>query len=156
MYDLLKLVLRANRPYTQGVDDEPLILNVPLEHILRLRHPLQEDVWDCGIVTVKDVLSCPDIQAGAEPGEQGAGGSHAFHTARIAYLATIGPKTNDDQPVTVDVGAFGYMPAQPIRDGHHRVAAAVVRGDYAIEVQIEGDEERGLAILLDGLHPDEC
>lgn len=77
----------------------------------------------------------------------------ACEVFRIAFLARHGwpPAADDPEPVLVDVGLGNYMPTWPILDGNHRLAAAMVRGDTHLEVSVQGDWDRGLLVLVEGV-----
>jgi hypothetical protein len=58
-----------------------------------------------------------------------------WHAQRIAYLLTYGW----DRPIEIDVGvpSLGYWP-YPLIDGHHRLCAAIYRGDTDIAATVGG------------------
>lgn len=62
--------------------------------------------------------------------------SPEWHAQRVAYLVRYGW----DDPIAIDVGipTMGFFP-YPLTDGHHRVCAAIIRGDKEILAEISGD-----------------
>ena len=60
-----------------------------------------------------------------------------LHVQRIAYLVVHGW----DDPIAIDVGVpcLGYHVDWVVQDGHHRLAAAIFRGDEHIQVLVDGD-----------------
>ena len=61
------------------------------------------------------------------------------HAARIAYLVVHGW----EEPIVLDVGVpgLGSYASDPVLDGHHRLAAAIVRGDPYIHASVSGSEK---------------
>lgn len=70
------------------------------------------------------------------------------HARRIAYLASHGW----DAPIYIDVGVpgFGTRSCNPVADGHHRLAAAKMRGDRWILGKGSGAIRELEAFLYDG------
>jgi hypothetical protein len=62
-----------------------------------------------------------------------------YHVERIAFLVV----NRDETPLSVDVGvpSLGLVVHWPLDDGHHRLAAAIYRGDELIEIDPAGDHE---------------
>ena len=58
------------------------------------------------------------------------------HIERIAFLTVH--KTLE--PISLDVGvpALGYYVEHPLQDGHHRLAATLLRGDEYIVAEVSG------------------
>ena len=58
------------------------------------------------------------------------------HIFRIAYLTV----NVSNVPVEIDVGVpeLGFWPTDIMLDGHHRVAAALMRGDTTIAANVSG------------------
>src|SRR5579859_2462738 len=56
-----------------------------------------------------------------------------WHAKRVAYLVQYGW----DAPIILDVGipSLGYVP-YPLLDGHHRLCAAIIRGDKTIRAEV--------------------
>lgn len=67
------------------------------------------------------------------------------HIERIAYLAVHGWT----DPLHVDVGipSLGFMPACPVTDGNHRLAAAMYAKKRYVDCSISG-EVRAIKMLL--------
>lgn len=105
-----------------------------------LVNPFEDDVWGLG-----EPLTMEEVdQANPDEGDQPFAGltldlpswSRKQHADRVAYLALWGPCQD---PIEVDVGCLGYHPPSPILDGHHRLAAAIYRGDPTIPAYASGD-----------------
>jgi hypothetical protein len=142
----------------QNEHEEEVYMTIPLEALTDYWHPMADNVWGCGVITVEDVLSCEDIFMGRQSTGSTAedGESFEFNVARIAWLAERGWATEGDpEPITVDVGVAGYTPHDLVLDGNHRLAAAIVRGDKEIKVAIAGDIEKARAIFFEGVHMDD-
>ena len=61
--------------------------------------------------------------------------SPEWHAQRVAYLVRYGW----ERPLEIDVGipSVGFAP-YPLQDGHHRLCAAIVRGDTHIRAEVSG------------------
>lgn len=57
----------------------------------------------------------------------------AKHEARIAFLVHYG----FDEPIGIELNGSDYLPIS-LFDGHHRLAAAIYRGDSEINVELGG------------------
>ena len=70
------------------------------------------------------------------------------HIRRVAYFVVNPP----DEPIAIDVGvpSLGCYVNWPVTDGHHRLGAAIYRGDEFIQVDLSGD--LGYASELFGLN----
>lgn len=55
----------------------------------------------------------------------------------------------------MDIGLAGYAPSYLIVDGNHRVAAAKLRGDRLIRVEIIGAMAKAEAVFLQGVPMDD-
>lgn len=136
------------------------ILEIPLAALLELCDPTLDDPWGCGRISKDDVLDCIEF---GEPiskmpdYNQELFDSYDYNVARIAHFVKDGWRASeyDYEPITVDIGLQGYMPNHIIVDGNHRVAAAKIRGDETIAVEIVGDWAKAEAVFLRGLHPDD-
>ena len=109
---------------------------IPIAKILEIANPLKDWIWNCAGVLEKDfqaLVAAAPLQA--LPVKPDA--PQIEHLGRIRYLIE-----NDwSDPIDIDVGvpSLGYAgPAWPVTDGNHRLAAAALRGDVSIQVDIEG------------------
>ncbi|KQP62846.1 hypothetical protein [Nocardioides sp. Leaf285] len=135
-------------------------LQVPLEHLLDVCHPGHGDPWGVGPLSLDDLRSgealCthrPDDPTGSDRSSADASGPcRSCEIRRVRFLALTGwPDLADDpHPVCIDVGVGDFVPAWPILDGNHRVLAAWLRDDASIGVEIAGDWDRAVALLIDG------
>lgn len=139
-------------------EDANYIIEVPINNLLGIINPFEDVIWgsdnSVGIVSIDDVLACPDIEVGTLPASQTEHDIHSrtYNVARIAYLAQSGftDARFDDHPMTVDVGLFGDTPACVLLDGNHRLAAAVIRREARVQVCVIGDIDKAQRVLIDG------
>lgn len=113
---------------------------LPVERLLKM-NPFERIVWD----VVDPPFTFDEVQRAINDrnfeAEQYNGwerqAARAYHVGRVAYLVVN--RTSD--PISVDVGTptLGYVNDWPILDGHHRLAAAIFRGDPFIEADVAGD-----------------
>lgn len=117
---------------------------VPID-LLMDYSPFEGCVW----LDQKDPLTVEDIAYALEarridssPYSSGRGdpGRPGYHAERVAYLVQHPSK----DPILIDVGigchALGAYINWPIVDGHHRLAAAIYRGDAHIAAYMVGGE----------------
>lgn len=137
-----------------SVDDFDGLATIPLAPLLELWHPLFDNIWGCGPVTHEMVRSVTGRQS--TPSVL-MGESALYHAERIAYLVDAGWRDSfeDSEPITVDVGMAGYTPAVIVIDGNHRLAAAVLRGETELIVEIAGSWDKALAFFYHGVHLDD-
>lgn len=115
-------------------------------------HPIRDNCWslNCPIILNEvetaisvDNLYSPESDSNSESkSEQNY--THIpimtrlrnFHITRIAWFVVHGW----DDPVSIDVGvpSLGCYPKWPLKDGNHRFAAAIIRGDYFILASMSG------------------
>lgn len=130
----------APSAYIDGFFEEPK-RQVDLEVLLEAVYdPFNGGAWDIPAFTEEDVqdfidrgkMSAQSWQA-MDPrmsGERLTGNQLvAYHLSRIAYLAVY----PDQTPVRLEEDDGEYL---RIEDGYHRVAAAVMRGDSKIMIQV--------------------
>ena len=136
------------------------ILVIPLAALLEYADPTLDNPWGCGQIHQQDVLN----EVGYSTMEDAPPEfnsrlylSYEYNIQRIAYFVEQGwDSTEEDrEPITIDIGLEGYTPEYLISDGNHRVAAAKIRGDRSIAVEIIGDVAKAEAMFLRGVHPDE-
>lgn len=116
-------------------------IQVPVKRLNELWKVLQEtdqdtDVWG-GSCTLEDILEALDKNnLESRPFSKVGSGETYNHAARIAFLV----KHPDDEPIEIDVGvpSLGYYIFR-VLDGNHRLAAATIRGDRIIKVDIQGE-----------------
>ena len=145
---------------TSPVMKDSNILEIPLEALLEYCDPTLDDPWSCGRISKDDVLDCiefgetiskmPDYDSELFD-------SYEYNVARIAHFLQSGwsELEDDTEPITVDIGLAGYVPNYLIVDGNHRVAAAKLRGDKHIRVEIIGDMAKAEAVFLHNVHLDD-
>lgn len=63
--------------------------------------------------------------------------SRIDHIRRVAYL-TVNP-AEDAVEIDVGVPTLGHHVDNPLVDGHHRLMAAIIRGDKTILASVSGD-----------------
>lgn len=137
---------------TNITDDD--CVTVQLRHVLALANPLLDPPWwDGPQVTPEEVwaeATHPTSCEHDEPAYMVCDGCRQCDIRRIAHFVVHGVDPDDARPILIDVGVGGYCPDWPISDGNHRVAAAAVLELEEITVDYTGDEDRALAILVDG------
>ncbi len=104
-------------------------VSIPVASVARHCNPFRGTPWGERI-TKADVRRA--LESGRLEPKQGTGD----HAARIAYLV-MNPS---DDPIEVDVGVpvLGFYMGWMVTDGNHRLAAAIYRGDDAIECGVSG------------------
>jgi hypothetical protein len=118
---------------------------VPVRQVLRLCDPRATLPWPCPapsegtlqrlLATVSEV----DVPVAGD-------GTAEAHVGRGLYLARRGW----GDPIELDVGVpcLGYAgPRWPLMDGNHRLWAAILRGDEAIEVDVAGQVDHAAKLL---------
>jgi len=135
-------------------------LLIPLAALLEHCDPTLDNPWSCGRIEAKDVLNevgYSSMRAAPPEFDGDLYDSYEYNIERIAYFlqSDWSSAAADREPVTVDIGLLGYTPPYLIVDGNHRVAAAKIRGDETIAVEIIGDWAKAEAVFLRGVHPDE-
>lgn len=116
--------------------DWDTVYKIPVEYLLTIANPLEDDLWDCGeIITMEMIASARYVK---EPYDTDSYSEWtvAQHAGRVRYLA----EQPSFDPVLLDVGCptLGYN-MQALLDGHHRLTAAVYRGDKIIPALLQGD-----------------
>ena len=112
-----------------------MAVNLELDLILALCHPLEDDPWRGGKVTRAMVQRCLSKGRGqATPVLPDA--SAEQHAGRIAHFVMHGWL----DPIEIDVGvpSHGCHVIWPVLDGNHRLSAAAIRGDKLILSEISG------------------
>lgn len=145
----------------EEADDEaftgPFI--VPLRHVLALADPRYGDPWGVGVITDDDVLT--EVEYPTDPDEcthdetAVYDGCRTCDIRRVAHFVTHGIDWDDAHPISVDVGFGAYVPSWPIEDGNHRLLAAAVRGEELVTVEVTGDWDRAIDLLIDGRNLDD-
>lgn len=135
-----------------AASDGPLI--IPIEHVTAFADPLTNPPWgDFAAITISEVRSeaeTPTVCDHVEHPSELWDGCRACDIRRIAHFVVHGLPDTGLDPILVDVGVGTYYPSWPLLDGNHRIAAAVVRGEKAVTVEVAGDLERAYAVLIDG------
>ena len=130
---------------------------VRVENVLALANPIENWPWCarpaglCGRnETLRDVVELAEPQA--MPVEQWATSSFGEEAEAQAHLGRIRHLMSDgwSDAIEIDVGipALNYAgPAWPVTDGNHRLAAAALRGDALILVQVTGQLDHAARML---------
>jgi hypothetical protein len=140
---------------------EPGVFRLPLSALLEYCDPMLDDPWGCGRIEEDDVLRAAALltDCRGQTGEYDQEGSKSYtaNVERIAHFYRYGWEVagSDLNPITVDIGLAGYTPAYLIVDGNHRVAAAKLRRDEWLDVELIGELPKAAAIFLFGIHPDD-
>ena len=140
--------------------EDSSILEIPLGALLEHCDPTLDDPWGCGRILKGDVLDCIEFGepiAKMPDYDDRLFRSYEYNVARIAHFLQSGwdELEADTEPITVDIGLAGYAPSYLIVDGNHRVAAAKLRGDRLIRVEIIGAMARAEAVFLQGVPMDD-
>lgn len=118
------------------------LVQVPLA-LLRTLTPLDRPFWTEQAVTTDDVWEAFDsgrlrdeYVSPRDPDWK----IPSTHAERVAYFIAAGPSEED--VVEIDVGApgLGCFVQEPVQDGNHRLAAALLRGDPWAWCSICGSE----------------
>lgn len=118
---------------------------VPLDRVLALANPLATWPWNNERPSEEELHSML-FSAPLEPSPVDADQAAIRHIGRIRYLVQHGWS----DPIEVDVGVpvLGYAgPNWPITDGNHRLAAAAVRKDSTILVDVAGQVDHASSLL---------
>lgn len=118
---------------------------VPVDRVAALCNPLLDWPWACEVPASAD-LAC--LLANATEVDQPVETTAAaeIHAGRIRYLARVGWS----DAIELDLGCpvLGYPgPDWPCTDGNHRLAAAILRGDTEILVDVAGQVCHAAALL---------
>lgn len=121
-----------------GFDNERIAGNVPLERITRLFDPFVHPPWHDGqgvtMAGVRAALNKGRLETKPYSAEFFARDWTSIrHEQRIAWLV-LNPST---EPIQIEFSEPGYE-ACSIDDGNHRLAAAIIRSDAEIAIQIGG------------------
>lgn len=141
--------------------------SVDVQSLATFADPLADDVWTCGLITMEDVINCPDISKGRRVSGQTPSVelTREYHIARIAYLAANGWEENPNEQIMVyspenyhelitrfapdDFSPAAIRNRQRVRitDGNHRFCAALLTGQKTLNIEPYGDVEY-LRLLL--------
>lgn len=152
--------MAADPVETLSEDGGSSLLTIPLAALLEYCDPTLDDPWGCGKIDPEDVLfevGCTRQRAQPIDYDDEIYRSYEYNIERIAYFVEHGWEDSgtDFEPVTVDIGLAGYTPLHLLVDGNHRVAAAKIRGDESITIELIGDVAKAVAVFLQGVHPDD-
>lgn len=144
----------------RSVEEDSSLITIPLAALLEYCDPTLDDPWGCGKIASEDVLSevgYSTMRAQPLEYEEELYRSYEYNIQRIAFFVQEGwiDSSEDREPITLDIGIEGYTGPWLIVDGNHRVAAAKVRGDESILVDVIGDMDKAEAVFLRGVHPDD-
>ncbi len=135
-----------------------MAVELPVKALRQIIDPFKTDPWDCGGITIAEVSEaiaegrfCVRRHSPVRWGRSEDGLTRKEHIERVAYL-TVHPSNH---PVEIDVGvpACGSFCDYPLQDGHHRLAAAIMRGDEFILAEVSG--QLSYATELFGVECDE-
>ncbi len=139
----------------------PGVFRIPLGMLLEYCDPTLDDPWGCGRIDSEDVRFAAESLDRSRPQnleyDRELYESYEYNIERIAQFYRYGWESTaeDSDPITVDIGLAGHTPAYLIVDGNHRVAAAKIRGDEWLDVEIIGELPKAVAMFLWGIHPDD-
>jgi hypothetical protein len=127
--------------------------SIPVSTLIGFCSPFDYNVWGCGVVSITDIQRAIDDGQRLDHEQwailKNAAGANPLtvdqHAQRIAYLIDA----NWTQPIEIDVGVprLGCTPSWIYEDGNHRLCAAVMRNDSAIQVNISGDVDYAESIF---------
>lgn len=119
-------------------------------HALLMCSPFDNCVWD----TLKSPITRNEIAKALSERTEIQEGDNSYwereqHIAQIAYFV----ENPSSDPISVDVGcpSLHYYRDWLVTDGHHRLAAAIFRGDETILADVSGQID--YAEELFGPHP---
>lgn len=141
---------------------------VNVQDMAKFVDPLLDDVWDTGMISKEEVLSCPDNTIGKNPSNLTAtvNRTREYHIARISYLMEHGWEEVLNEEIMVyspmnyfqnlaalkdDYSPKGIRERQRVRitDGNHRFCAALFTGVQTLDIEPYGD----LSFLATVLNP---
>lgn len=131
---------------------------VPLNRVLALANPLRNWPWGCPRPSEAELQSLL-LSAPLEDAPVRTDDPASRHIGRIRFLAQEG--WSDAIELDVGVPVLGYPgPEWPVTDGNHRLAAASLRNDQTILIDVAGQLDHAAnrlrvpeALLLDGRQP---
>lgn len=136
---------------TEHVKIEATYWVVPVENLISIANPMELDIWDCGVITKSDILSCFEYHNANYSYDNDSGmdtTSREYNIARIAYIADnelYKHHKNEKHPIVVELAE--WVRGHPIIDGNHRLAAAHILKEEFITIQICGDLDYAHEIL---------
>ena len=133
---------------TVGEFDEPIELPLkgldpwtpfeyyPWDLTLEQLRKVSADTWESPLTRAEIQTAITECDLIRTP-FPGGGWTREQHVQRVAYLVQHVDRT----PILIDLGFEEDTEEWPIYDGHHRLAAAVFRGDTTIQVSFQGSVE---------------
>ena len=134
---------------TRADDTPPSVLSMgirlPLAAVLDLCNPMLTWPWRCdapsGVALDDLFVLAPEVDRPVSTDAP----AHE-HIGRVKYLARCG--WNDAITLDVGVPCLGYWgPTWPVVDGNHRLWAAILRDDAAIDADIDGQLSHAAELL---------
>lgn len=122
---------------------------VPVSEIRNIVDPLLGETWKCAPIAIAEVQTAVEQQKFRSESwnavQQSVAPEQArdFHIHRIAYLVHHG---YDQEAPKIAVAHDGVRTW--IYDGNHRVAAAIIRGDAALDIVLADTGDGALQKLL--------
>lgn len=127
---------------------------IPIESLKAVINPLDGDMWQVEPIDPEEVRDAAGhgqvydrpwaaMQTARLPREL----HRAYHLGRLAWLLSAEADADDEHRITLCVSADRTW----FFDGNHRAAAAMIRGDDAIDVWIAESGEIDLDTLFPGL-----
>lgn len=124
---------------------------IAVKTLVEYWNPLADDIWGCGVIRADDVIFCQDISKGKTPADDDycSNKDWSYNVARIAYFTDFGWSDCDEdlEPITVVVCSKDVTPFVYVKDGNHRLAAAMINGRETIQVVLTGDLEKAAEIF---------
>lgn len=126
---------------TSAVESDRVM--VPADRLVPLS-PLGRPFWTSEPVTVAQVLAAAKdgrFRSAPVPESSPAWNDAEAHAERVAWYFVQGLSPQDCIEIDVGVPSLGCVVAEPVQDGNHRLAAALLRGDPGIPCSIGGSDE---------------
>lgn len=116
---------------------------VPADRLMPLS-PLGRPFWTSEPVTPAQVMAAVRdgrLRPTPVPESSQAWSDTAAHAERVAWYYVQGLSAEDCIEIDVGVPSLGCFVTEPVQDGNHRLAAALIRGDPGIPCSIGGSDE---------------
>jgi hypothetical protein len=132
---LALVILSVTNPRRQRVE-------VEVGRILKVNNPLITPPWP-GLSKITEEEVSVAIQQGAPDvfkfprNSRRVSHTRAYHVGRVAHFVVYG--WSDAIQIDLGVPSLACQPKWIVVDGNHRLAAAYLRGDTLIEVDVSGE-----------------
>lgn len=153
------------------LDEDRGLVGARLGTLLQLASPAGTDLWRVGPITLEDVqqhlgrkartngLCAAHAHQRREPDPLSRPTCRPCEVGRVAWFVNhpdLQAGFEDPHPIALDAGYGPFIPDWPFTDGNHRLLAAELAGspEDLLVVRIDGDWDRGVALLVDEADPD--